>query len=340
VPPPPPTPSLALATFVITLPTHTAQIAHRAPAYVSAATKSAKLVITPSGGTPNPATIFECTATQCGGSVAVPIGTDTFDVGLYSETGGEGDLLSSGSTTYDIQAGQSNSISMTFNPVVASLAFSPTSGTCTAGDACALPLHLHVLDAAGDTIVGPGSYVTATGSPVTIALQTTLSGSALQTSTGTAAATSATTPDALDLAEVAYDGSGSPGPQTVTANDGNGHTATFMLTIAAPAPGTIAPLEGASATLAFLAAGSTYAQTLNFAQTFSSTAFIASDTCTGIATYVLSSNTSGSGYNATEDGTLVVTPVAAGSCTIAVSGSGGQQMGVSVGVTTTTIGGQ
>jgi len=84
-----------------------------------------------------------------------------------------------------------------------------------------------------------------------------------------------------------------------------------------------------SSSLAFTATGASDAQSVTVTQVNYSGAFTPSTTnCTGIATISPASGTSFS-----------VTPVAAGSCTFTIAGGGGQRATLTVGVTTTTVGG-
>ena len=81
--------------------------------------------------------------------------------------------------------------------------------------------------------------------------------------------------------------------------------------------------------LAFTATGASNAQTVAVTQGNYSGAFTASGTtCTGIAT-----------ISAATAASFSVTPVAAGSCTFTITGSGGQSAALTIGVTTTTVGG-
>jgi hypothetical protein len=178
---------MASVSFKIVIPqTSTSQRSR--PAYVSSATQSATITVTPSGGSTGSPTAINCNTTSltCSGSVSAPVGSDTFTVNLYSGTNGGGNLLSTGTVTQTIVAGQANSVNVTFNGVVASL--SVTIGAATMGTAAtAIPVTVNALDAAGNVIVGPGGFIDANGNPVTtIALTdsdasgaTTLSTSAL-----------------------------------------------------------------------------------------------------------------------------------------------------------------
>jgi hypothetical protein len=138
------------------------------PAYVSASTKSASVTVTPNGGSAGAPTVVNCT-NVCSGTLNAPIGSDTFAVNLYDAQNGTGNLLSTGSVTQAIVIDQSNSVNVTFNGVVKSLAIS-LGASATAGTASSVPVTVNALDADGNTIVGPGNYVDAHGNPVTITL--------------------------------------------------------------------------------------------------------------------------------------------------------------------------
>ncbi|HTX55826.1 MAG TPA: hypothetical protein VMD47_01860 [Candidatus Acidoferrales bacterium] len=148
--------------FSIAIPTPPPASSRR-PAYVSSSTKSASIAVN-SGS----AVTVNCTTT-CSGTVNAPVGSDLFTVKLYDAIDGAGSLLSTGSLTQTIVAGQANSVDVTFNGVVASLQMS-VFPTVTPGTAGSVAVGINALDADGNAIIGPGSYVDANGNPVTIAL--------------------------------------------------------------------------------------------------------------------------------------------------------------------------
>ncbi|HUA10021.1 MAG TPA: hypothetical protein VMA98_12215, partial [Candidatus Acidoferrales bacterium] len=149
--------------FTIIVPTASGAKLRRVPNYVSASTKSATIAV----GSATPATV-NCTTT-CSGTVSAPVGSDTFTVNLYDATNGTGSLLSTGTLTQTIVAGQANSVNVTFNGVVASLAVA-IANVVSPGTAGSVGVTVNALDADGNTIVGPGVYVNSSGTPVTIAL--------------------------------------------------------------------------------------------------------------------------------------------------------------------------
>ncbi len=151
-------------TFSIVVPSKTSALR---PAYISPSTQSVSITVTPSGGSVGTPVMVNCTSV-CSGTIAAPVGNDTFAVKLYSGQNAAGNLLSTGSLAQTIVANQANSVNVTFNGVVASLAVSiPTITPGTQGSAV---VTVNAIDASGNTIVGPGRYVDANGNPLTIAL--------------------------------------------------------------------------------------------------------------------------------------------------------------------------
>jgi hypothetical protein len=94
-----------------------------------------------------------------------------------------------------------------------------------------------------------------------------------------------------------------------------------------PTPG--AEIKLAPSSLSFTATGAGSAQTVDVHQAHFAGKFAASTTdCDGVATIATAGPTSFS-----------VTPVAAGSCTFTIEGGDGRRATLSIGVTTTAIGG-
>lgn len=105
-----------------------------------------------------------------------------------------------------------------------------------------------------------------------------------------------------------------------------GSSAGTFIGVATPAPETVTL---APSTLAFTATGSSNAQTVSASQTNYTGGFTAATTtCNGIATIASASATS-----------FTVTPVAAGSCTFTITGGSGESGTLTIGVTTTSVGG-
>ena len=178
-------------TFSIAVPTKAGAALRRVPAYVSASTQSASLSVTHGGTTGTPVTV-NCAST-CTGTLTSPVGSDTFAVNLYSSTNGGGSLLSTGTLTQTIVANTANAVNVTFNGVVATLAVS-LGASGAAGTSATIPLSVSAVDAAGNTIVGPGVYVNSDGTPLTISLANsdTANATALSQSSFSAPATGVT----------------------------------------------------------------------------------------------------------------------------------------------------
>lgn len=154
--------------------------ARRRPAYVSPSTAS--VTVTDISGAQQNVLSFTCTNGTCSGQMAVPVGANTFTFGLYDLFG---HLLSTGSDATTIVSGQLNTVSVTFNPVVASIAMPYLSAA--SGQSQQINFAAKALDADGNVIVGPGSYEDTNGNPVTITAKVTdpLGGATFSKSTST-----------------------------------------------------------------------------------------------------------------------------------------------------------
>ncbi len=165
-PPAKPGPQTMSVTFRILIPQPAASARARRPAYVSASTKSASIAVSP--GT-TPPVVVNCT-TICSGQIAAPVGNDTFTVALFDQPNGAGHTLSTGSTTQQILLDHANAVGVTFDGVVASIAVSLAPGSVTRGTPATVAVTVSGLDADGNTIVGPGTYVDANGNALIITL--------------------------------------------------------------------------------------------------------------------------------------------------------------------------
>jgi len=184
----------------------------RQPLYISASTKSAVVTVTPASGTALAPVDLTCTNT-CTGSVAAPIGSDTFAVSLYDQAAGAGNLLSSGSTTATIVSGKANTVSVTFNPVVAQVT-AALSGSLTTGTAGSETVAIVAKDPDGNTIVGPGAFMSTAGAPVTVSIANSDTTGHVKLSTSTYTTASAALPT------IAYDGAALKGNYpTITVSD-------------------------------------------------------------------------------------------------------------------------
>jgi hypothetical protein len=190
----PASPQSVSATFRIAIPRATAA-QKRKPAYVSASTQSAAVTVTPGNST----TIINCSAGACSGSVLAPVGSDTFAVNLYDGTNASGNLLSTGTLTQTIGY-QNNTVSVTFNGVVNSLALAVSPNLINQGSPATIAVTVNALDPDGNVIVGPGGYVDANGDPVTITLTDSDTSGATQLSASSLAQPASTV-------TLSYDGS-------------------------------------------------------------------------------------------------------------------------------------
>jgi hypothetical protein len=163
------------------------------PDYISTNTQSMSIAI--DGGTPqdfgltntSPGCSGNGSATQCTITVAAPVGTgETWAFTLYSTTNETGTPLSLDTeASITITAGVANNLGpYTLNPVVGSysVAWSATP-SFTANSSGSGTIVLTVKDPSGATIIGPGSYETSAGSPVTFSLSDNLPNSAPFTTT-------------------------------------------------------------------------------------------------------------------------------------------------------------
>ncbi|HTV91423.1 MAG TPA: hypothetical protein VMG98_01770 [Verrucomicrobiae bacterium] len=237
------------ATFAIFIPTSNAMKKAR-PDYVSPNTQFAGITLTEESGSPVPSPTPlvvnlapgspNCSTTLNGTTCTVTatylVGADAWTIALYGSGGVTSTPLSINSVAQNLVAGQ-NTVDLTMNPVVASLTFSPSSGSCASNNTtCVQYGALEALDATSAVIVGPGNYVNASQAPVTVNVAPPPSGVSLDTSSGSAAATSAAGPAQMNLAQIAYDGSGSAGTLQVTASDTNGDNASYTLDLTTPKP--------------------------------------------------------------------------------------------------------
>ena len=195
----------------------------RAPRYVSAATKSA--VVSYPGGRQT----AECTTT-CALVLSVNPGMVPFDVALYDAPGGTGHVLSSGSTTASIVAGQPNTLKVAFAGVVAHVTVSLANTTVTAGTPATIAVNVSAQDAAGYTIVGPDPYA----APIALT-NDDASGTTALSATAVAAPSAPVT--------LTYNGGRSIAAAHVGANAGAGIVvqAATLVVASAPAPPSAPP---------------------------------------------------------------------------------------------------
>jgi hypothetical protein len=144
--------------------------------YISASTESVTIeLVTVPPATPAPLLVIDvtsgsanCATTSsgltCTGSMSVPAGQQQFIVSTYDRTGGAGQQLSTGSITVLVSASSSNglnlsnSVSLTLNSIVASIALAVSPDSLNVGADRPLSIALTAYDATGAIIVGPGSF--------------------------------------------------------------------------------------------------------------------------------------------------------------------------------------
>ena len=168
----------AQATLTINIPLASTGSSTKRPAYVSAGTQS--ITFSGSGITTQtlslaPLPNANCPAVggfyQCSLNFAAPVGNSTLTVQTFASTNGTGTPLSRNTIPITVVQDQTNSIPVTLNGVVSTLVLTLSTNTVTAGTAQAVTATLGGKDAAGDTIIGPGAFVDATGAALTPSLQ-------------------------------------------------------------------------------------------------------------------------------------------------------------------------
>jgi len=194
----------------------------RAPRYVSASTQSVAIAVAPAGGAASAPVVVNCT-NVCSGQIAAPVGADTFTAKLFDQTNAAGNVLSTGTLAQTIVVDQANTVSMTFNGVVASLSVALNPSSVTPGTPSTVTVNVAALDADGNAIVGSGTYVDANGNALTVTL-TSSDPTNARLSASAFSAPPATTPT------LSYDGA-TIGNVTVSAGASNGAAARATLTI-------------------------------------------------------------------------------------------------------------
>jgi hypothetical protein len=258
--------------------------------------------------------VVSCTAV-CSGTIAVPVGSDTFSAKLYDAPNGGGNMLSESEVTQTIVAGAANAVNVTFNGLVASISVSV--GSASAGTSSTVPVTIDALDADGKTIVGAGQYVDASGAPVTVTLAD------WDTSGATAlSANSVTLPASgvmLSYSSLAI------APVTITATAGSmTSSGSFAPTLSAIGPatltgGVVVNANGASTPLTFTASEPGWT---NAPYNKPLTATL-STACSSLATVAPS-------FGTTFAVSLVTSP-SNGSCTLTLSDGAGQSLVIPLG---------
>jgi hypothetical protein len=227
-------PRTAPLTLAVVVPATSPQSNAIRPMFIAPSTASVSFAqYSPSG----PTTVVALTGANCttsGGTKTctattyAPIGSDGFYVRTFASADGSGAALSAATIVVNVVVG-TNNVTVTLNGVLNSVAFSPSSVSCTNTVACSGAAAFQALDAAGDIIIGPGAYAyDDKGDVVTysIACPAALK---LEDSSGTVV-TSFNSPSTNTISKAAYDGSNQTGSLSCTATPDHGAlSATFTL---------------------------------------------------------------------------------------------------------------
>jgi hypothetical protein len=167
------------ASMVINIPAKSAtqSVNRKNPKYISASTQS-MTISTVSGGkatqiaeadlTPSSKGCAVVTGgvTQCTVSFLANAGSDTFQLNMYDQTGGKGNLLSTGDVNATITAGQNNTVAVSLDGVPASLSIVLGQSSLQVGTAASTSVYVQARDADNNIIVGPGGF----SSPISLAV--------------------------------------------------------------------------------------------------------------------------------------------------------------------------
>ncbi len=166
------------AKFMLNIPVAATGSSTKKPAYVSAGTQSVKFSgsgITTQTLTLSPLPNANCPMSggfyTCSLNFSAPVGNSTLTVATYASTDGSGTPLSINTVPITIVQDQVNSVPVTLNGVVSTLVLTLSPASVTAGTSTAITASLGGKDAAGNSIVGPGSFVDASGNALTPSLQ-------------------------------------------------------------------------------------------------------------------------------------------------------------------------
>jgi hypothetical protein len=293
----------------------------RKPSYLPSSVNSITIQQTESGGsvvTGAPTTVLviggpNCSASAGGQTCTLTLqgalGQDAWAISSFVTGNGTGPAISLNTGTLVVQSGVANVITLTLNPILASLTFVPLAYSANATTTSALPLVMQAKDTAGATIIGPGTFVTAgnVANPITLT-SSSATHVVLETSGGAAATVTLTTTGSNNLAQIAYDGTLVAGSQTVTASATGITTATLTLTLTLAAGGLVVPVS-----IALGANLGTTSTPLAISEPgYGGTFTLTSSSCAGIVTFP---GTAGPGPSTSP----TVTQVGGGTCTILVS---------------------
>ena len=226
IPAPAPTGAAELPTVRFTIVVRKSHAKGRRPDYISASTKSATVAV----GHASPVKVDLTPASKgcskrlpltCTVDVLAPPGKDTFTVTLYDKLNGLGKRLSVGVAIATIVKAKLNTVHVTCNGVVASLALDLAQGSPPTGVSQPIALTVSGLDADGNTIVAPGTY---DNGPVIVKDGDTAH-TQLQLGSGTPGSSVSVAGPGASV-NVLYDGSASLTSATLTASMPNAATVT------------------------------------------------------------------------------------------------------------------
>jgi len=251
--------AMAPASAIIKIPAKTSASsnASRSPQYVSPDTKAVTFSV--NGGAAQEVDLGPgasgCTGTitagyTCTATFQAPVGTgQSVLIKTYDTAGGTGHVLSQVTQTFNVTTAGPNAITFTLGGVTAkfSLVLNPTS--ITSGTASSGTATWTALDAAGDTIIGPGALVNANGTavadPPTIGVSPAISGFTAGTYTANKASDGSVIGGSW---AVTYDGtatSETSATVTVSSSGVTSGTATLTVTGASPTASPSASPSGA-----------------------------------------------------------------------------------------------
>jgi aryl-phospho-beta-D-glucosidase BglC (GH1 family) len=191
----------------------------RLPRYISAATKSVRVVVTPAaGGAFAPVTV-NCSAT-CDAVVDAALGSNTFDLKLFDQQNAAGNVLSQGSVTQTILEGKANTVLITLGGVVAKITVGIAPPTISS--AGSVTVTVTAQDAAGRTIIGAEPYVNPISLTDTDASGSTSLSTRSVTSPATTVALSYNGSASFSTAVIGATASGVPAASVVSATLTNG----------------------------------------------------------------------------------------------------------------------
>jgi hypothetical protein len=168
----------ATAQITIKIPAKTgASALKKKPAYVSPDTGAVDFVVN-SGApivvpvvTSGPNCTLNAGVYTCTAEGQIPAGTnESIVVSTYQSSAGTGTPLSTNTITQTITPNVANPLTVTLNGVVNSVVLNLSAPGFSIGTSGSVNATVSAKDAAGDTIVGPGSLVDSSGNSVTLAL--------------------------------------------------------------------------------------------------------------------------------------------------------------------------